>query len=650
MRRWQKGVLWGIAVLALLLTVAAFALHALAGSDRLKQLAHDKVSQTWGRELSVGDISISLLPAPRIHATDVAVSNPDWAQDKHMLQASGITARLALIPLLTGHVVVKGLRFDGVKANLETDREGRRSWETPQNTKQSSVIALADLQIADGQLTVRNADRTHTVQLETLHAKADSHLRHVAFEARARRNGQILDLEGRLDDLSVFGSPGAATEGTLSAKIGEAAISATGRIPLDPALPRYAFAASIDAQSLQQAYAFFGLDERSPVPLKASAMLQGDDRRIDVSQLKLKMGALNLQGSGRLDAGGARPHFTAKLQADRIDMIQTFLDAGRPPLPPKKPEELFRDKPLPWPLLTGLASLDKATGHVDASIASLELRSGIEVTDAAAQLDFDGDRMTVPSFSGKLLGGSASGDAVFEGRKQSVDLNMKLDDTLLGRWFKEAGNKTELSDGRMHVDMRIHAAGASMKDLAASTTGSVDIRIGNARVLSQKAGQAEFWLTGLLSAKDADSIDLSCISARLPFRSGVARGEGIAGARSDVSQLLTGGTVDLRSQTLELRGRVRARSGVSLGWSSLGGNVKIVGPLTRPSWQSDETGKVGTIARIGAAILTSGASIIVTSIWDGANPESDPCRQVFSAQGGKEKGKAAKAATPVPAD
>lgn len=359
------------------------------------------------------------------------------------------------------------------------------------------------------------------------------------------------------------------------------------------------------------------------------------------------MGQLNLRADGWLERG-ARPRFNVNLHADRVDMIQTFLDAGRPPLPAKETGQLFRDKPLPWPLLAALVGKD---GHAEIAIDRLKLRNGIEVSEAAAQLDFRDDRMTVPSFSGKLLDGNASGDAVFEGKRQAVDLNLKLDNTLLGRWFKETDKKVALSEGRMQVEMRVHAAGASMKALAASVTGSLDIRIARAQVLSQKAGQAEFWLTGLLSAKDADSIDLSCISARLPFRDGVASGEGIAGARSDVSQLLTSGTVDMRSQTLDLRGRVRARSGVALGWSTFGGNVKISGPIAKPQWETDEAGKVGTIARIGAAILTSGASIIVTSIWDGANPESDPCQQVFRGRGGAKGDDAGKdAARPAPAD
>lgn len=644
MRGWRKSVLWGTALLALLLATAVIALHALADSERLKQLARERVAQAWGRELTMGDVSLSLLPTPRLQAADVALSNPAWAQERHILQASGIAARFALLPLLRGEFVVDGLRFDGLKLHIETDRDGRRNWTLPATTGTQSAVDLRYLRADGGSVTFRGADGIRREwQLETMRMRAGGRLHNLTIDARVRRNGQLLEFDGTLADLSTIGTPGATTKGMLKARIGGATLTAEGELPLDPALQRYAFAVSLDAPSLQQAYAFLDIAQRSPIALKAGAALQGEGGRIVMREGKLQLGQLNLRGEGWLKPG-ARPRFNANLHADHIDMVQTFLDAGRPPLPAREAGQLFYDKPLPWPLLTGLVGKD---GHAEIAIDRLKLRNGIEVRDAAAQLDFVDDRMRVPSFRGKLLDGSASGDALFEGSRQAVELNLKLDNTLLGRWFKESGKKVALSGGRMQVEMRVHAAGASMKALAASVTGPLDIRVAQAQVLSEKAGQAEFWLTGLLSAKDADRVDLSCISAHLPFRDGVAQGEGIVGARSDASQLLTSGTVDMRSQTLDLRGRVRARSGVALGWSTFGGNVKISGPIAKPQWETDETGKVGTIARIGAAILTSGASIIVTSIWDGANPESDPCRQVFRERPGTRQKDAAQS---MPAD
>lgn len=634
MRRWQKWGLYGAAGLALLLAVAAIALHTFFDGDKLKQMAQQRAAQAWGRELTIGAVTVSLLPTPHVRARDVTLSNPAWAKEKQMFQASGLTAHFALLPLLHGKPVVSSLQFDALRLNLETDAEGRRNWLFPTNDKRASTLDLRHLH-ADGSVVTwrdANGDRREW-RVERLRMNSTGHLHDVAIETQIRRNDTLLELNGKFDDLSVFGETNATAKGLVNLRIGDAALVVDGTLPLDPALQRYALAASIDARSLQPAFSFFDIDARSPVPLKASGMLQGDGRRIDVKDFKLQMGALNLDADARLDRSGPRARFDANVHADHVDMVQTFLDAGRPPLPAKEEGQLFRDKPLPWPLLAGLSNVD---GRVDAKIDSLKLRNGIQVTEAAAQLDLHDDRMAVPSFSGKLLDGSASGDAVFEGKRQAVDLNLKLDNTLLSRWFKETNKKVPLSEGRMQVEMRVQAVGASLKTLAASATGPLDIRIAQMQVLSEKAGQAEFLLTGLLSAKDADRIDLSCISARLPFHNGIARGEAIAGARSDASQLLTSGVVDMRTQTLDLRGRVRARTGVALGWSSFGGNVKITGPIAKPKWQTDEAGKVGTIARIGAAILTSGASIIVTSIWDGANPESDPCQQVFAARHGSK--------------
>jgi hypothetical protein len=115
------------------------------------------------------------------------------------------------------------------------------------------------------------------------------------------------------------------------------------------------------------------------------------------------------------------------------------------------------------------------------------------------------------------------------------------------------------------------------------------------------------------------------------FVAGRAEAQPIVGARSDVSQILTTGYIDLRQQTLDLRGRVRARSGVSLGISTLAAEVKIAGKILQPEVGFDPAGTPGILARIGTAIATGGASLLITSIWDAANPASDPCQIVFAA-------------------
>ncbi|MES2024422.1 MAG: AsmA family protein [Pseudomonadota bacterium] len=629
MRKWQKGVLWGVGGLALVLAIAAFTLHRLTDSAHLKDLARDTVKQTWSRDLTVGGLTLDVFPYPRLHATDVTISNPAWAQDKSLLEAADIKVRLDLFPLLRGNIVLKGVRVSGLKINLEVAKDGQRSWDLPQ-TQQSSLsqLSLTGLRVDNSIISLRKPDADAKAwQVENLQASADTGLRNIVFSTRVMREKYALQLDGKLDDLSAIGVSNAVTNGAITAKSGQALATIKGKIPLDSTFQHLDIAATIDATSMQEVFGFLSIDRATPAALKASVAIQTSDKKVDVKDLKLQLGKLNLAGEGQWNSAGSKPVINARVQADHIDMVQTLLDIGQPAASSKSDGELFSKGPLAWPLLVALNGID---GKFDATIASLKLRSGIEVTNAAAAMTFNDDKLTINTYSGKLLGGTASGDAVLEGKKKAVHLNLQLNDTSLGSWFKETGKNIAITGGAMKVDAQISTTGASMKELAAALSGPVNIRIGDAKIMSPKAGQAEFWLTGLFSTKSSNRIDLSCMSARLPFQSGVVQGGGIVGARSDASQLLTSGKIDLRTQTLDLRGRVRARSGINLGITTFSDEVRITGAISKPQLNLDASGVVGAIARIGAAIVTGGVSIVATSIWDGANPKSDPCQVVFS--------------------
>lgn len=632
MRKWQQRGLWAIASLALVLALGVYAVQSLTDSAQLQEIARDKVKQLWDRELTTGELKFKLFPYPQLHASKVTVSNPSWAREKHLLAATDIKASLAWLPLLSGQVAIKSLRFDGLQVNLEVAQDGRLSWDlSPKQKMNLSQTGLTLLRVKNSAITYRSrAGATSSWQVENLAVDGDAGLRNIAFDASIKRGSHALQLDGKLDQVSSFGTPGAVSKGAIHARSGQAAATISGQIPLDIALQNYDLVATLEAASLQEAFAFLGIERRSPAALKASVTLHSLDKKMAFENLKLQLGKLNLSGAGQLDRSGAKPVFDARLQADRIDMIQTFLDAGQPPLPPKKAGVLFRDKALAWPLLL---ALDGTQGTAEASIATLKLRSGIEVTDVASKISFNDDRMTVSAFSGKLLGGTVSGDALLEARKKAVHVKLNIADAALEQWLRQTGKNISVTGGPMKINANISTAGNSMNDFAAGLNGPVELQIGAAKILSPEAGRAESWMTGLFSAKDSDSINLSCFSARLPFHSGLAQGEAIAGVRSDASQLLARGEVNLRDQTMAMRGRVRARSGINLGASTFAGELNISGKLLKPEVSMDGSGAVGTLARIGAAILTSGASIVATSIWDGANPESDPCQVVFASKG-----------------
>lgn len=447
MRKWRKFLLWGTAGMALALVIGTITVYTLIESKYLKELARDKARQEWSRDLMIGDLELQLFPYPQLHAKNVMLANPVWARDKYLLDAADVQVEFAFLPLLTGKFVVNGLHFDGLKANFNVASDGRRSWDFPHEQALSSFsMALTTLNAQNSRVRFRDAENeADTWQVKSLRSHGSKDLHDVVFDMQLARDDHLLQLEGKLDDLSSFGEKGAVSNGVIHAKSGQASATLSGKMPLDMALNNYDLVATIDAPSTQEFFGFLGMKQGSPAPMKASVALHAVNRKTDFKDLKLQLGKMHLSGEGQLDRSGKKPIFNARLQADQVDMIQTFLDAGQPPLPAKKPGQLFRDNPLAWHLLV---ALNGTQGKVDANIAALKLRSGIEVADASAKMTFNDDRLTVNTFSGKLLGGTAAGDAVFDGSRKSVQLNLQLNDTSLEQWFKQTGKTTRISAAR----------------------------------------------------------------------------------------------------------------------------------------------------------------------------------------------------------
>ena len=638
----RKIALWSIAAVTSVFVLGALTLHALTDSDHLKQMARDHVRKVWLRELTVGKLSLSFTPMPEYHATDVSVSNPAWAHDKAIFEAKEINARVAILPLLTGRIVIGRLSVDDFKIHLQDASDGRKNWGTPAPSASSSedtatcpslaAVRLNAITLRKGMISFRNRSDEDTIWLVDS-ARLDAHAgwRGVTLDFRLSRDGHIVQVQGKLDDVSRLGVKDTTSSGSLRVQAGAASLAMTGQLPLDPALQRYKFSAAIEAGSLDDAFAFLGIVRRSPVALVASANLLAAGATIDANDLQLQLGKLHLTGDARITRRGNLPVFDARLHAGHIDWVQALLDAGEPPLPPKPPDALFHDNPLPWPLLVAAAGVE---GTLRANIQSLKMRSGIELADVTGDMKFAGGRLNINSFDAKLLAGSASGSAVLDGHQRSARIDLHLKDTLLDTWFSQTQKNVPLVGGRMQVHAIVTANGKSMKELAASLTGPVTLDIGTATLHSKKLSDAETLLTGLtpfLSAKGTDQVDLSCIGAHLPFERGIARGDNIIGIRSEASQLLTSGSVDLRQESIDLHGSIRVRSGIALGVSTFANKVKIEGKLSAPSVGLDKAGAPGVITRIAAVIFTGGASIIGTTLWDGARAAPNPCLVALAA-------------------
>lgn len=623
MPRLRRWAIWSVATIAVLGIVGAASLHALIDPERLKRVVRAKAQAAWSRDLAIGEASLQLWPVPALHLEKVALANPAGSKYPYLLQADSVSARFALLPLLVGEVRIKGLDIEGVKANLEVAKDGATPFQRQRESRPSEgdLLDLTEISITNAVIAYRPRGAPATLwRIEVASAEADSGLRNVQLEANIARNTHPLKVRAELADLSRLGIEGAVTQGKIELDWGRTQATITGQIPLEASVKGHSITADLKAESLSDMLAFFDVGRRSRARAEMHLESRESQGRIDVTRFKATLGKLMVTGVGQWSLSGPKTVFNARLEADRLDWAQTMLDAGGPVIPPLEKDELFHDEPLAWPLLVAMQGKQ---GKADARIRSIRLRNGIELKNAKATLAFDGDVLNMSPFTTEMLGGSATGSMRFEGRKKGVRVNFDGTNLLLERWLRERGSKVPFTGGPMKVKASFSTAGNSMKELAAAITGPVTIRMGPGVWASQKAGDAESMMVSALSKKDSGKIEFECVGASMPFASGRASAKPIVGTRSTVSHLLTSGYIDLRDETLDLRGRVKARPGGGIGLSILAGDVKITGKMRAPKMSLEAS---GAVARVGAAIATGGISLVGTALVDAASADSDPCQ------------------------
>jgi uncharacterized protein involved in outer membrane biogenesis len=637
MKTWRRVALGFAGVVALAAIAGVLAFHALVDPERIKRVAREKAQATWARDLAIGDVSIDLWPLPAFHAEKVALANPAWAKEPNLLYVEHASARLELLPLLAGKTRLKSLALDGVRVSLEVAPDGATSLpgesttlRKPESRPTEGLLNLQSLSITNADILHRTSPKTATLwHIDEASAEAQPGLRDVELQASVSRNRRPLKVEATLDDLSRMGNPGATTNGKIDLYWGKTRLSVTGRVPLEPGLKGYALTGDLKSASPNDLLEFFGIKRRPMAAAEARFEAREAGNEVEVSKLAIALGKLRLSGDAQLVPAGPKPVINMRLQADRLDWAQATLDAGEPPVPALKPEELFHDHPLAWPLLVAMQGKQ---GTIDLKIGSLILRNGVELRNASAHATFDDDRLNMSAFSTQLLGGSATGSMQFEGRRKSVRMNFDGTNLLLERWFHERGSDIPFRAGPMKVKATFTSAGNSMRDLASSMTGPVTIRMGPGVWASKKAGEAESMMTGALAGKDASEIDFQCIGASFPFANGRATANPLVGFGTTASHLVTEGYVDFREAALDLRGRVRPKSG-AVGLSAIAGDVKITGPLRHPKMSLDPVGTPAAVARAGAAIATLGLSAKATALADAAETrKSNPCDVVMTAR------------------
>ena len=195
----MKKVFWGFFIVLLLIVGTALVGPGMIDWNRYKGEATKQVKLLTGRDLQIlGDVQVSIFPAPAIIANDVSLSNLPGAATPEMIKLRRAEVRIALSPLLAGQIKVETVRLIEPVIELELLADGRQNWDiqpvaattssvapapandassaSPSGSTSSSApsVILDDFTIVDGALNYRDSKTGTIEKVEALNARIEA--------------------------------------------------------------------------------------------------------------------------------------------------------------------------------------------------------------------------------------------------------------------------------------------------------------------------------------------------------------------------------------------------------------------------------------------------------------------------------------------
>jgi len=652
------------AILAVLLTIAIGAyLISTVDLNEYVAVIEAKTKEITGRELKLkGKVGYKLSLFPTVAAEDVSFQNASWGSRPQMASAKRVEVQIALLPLLTGDIVIRRVLLNEADVLLEINAKGEKNWvfapPKPAGTKAPEASAgggfeLQRIEVRNGLLAYRQAKPrlAHKANIEQLDLDAADAFNAIAFDAKLRLNDVPLVLDGRIDNLHQAGTPGATGRLALEADVGGNVLDVDGRVPLAAGMP-----VGLDARFSAELkdVAILRKMLRQAVPALPATKLKGraafDKEALAVEDIVAEIGNSRANGTLHLALEGARRAFDLQLDAPLIDLQELYAvrkTLGSEPARQRGDGRLFSNDPFP------LAALKALDGDAKVKIEKLRLADGNVVDDVRVRTRFKQGKIESDEIKLRL-----------QERELKIDLNadassgktLALNATLAGAKVPLAAltgllGLTPPPEGApTDIAVKFSGRGSSVRSLMASANGDVRVVVGPGQIKNRAidvGADVTVLLNALNPARSQDPYtQVKCAVLRFPVRNGIAQIENGLAVETTRVRLIGGGTVNLRNETLELGFRPEAASGLGVGAGNLASFAKVEGTLANPRFGLDMAGAAGAAAAAGAAVATGGLSLLAGGLLIDTVPDN-PCQVALSGVAPKEKSTVDKVLDPI---
>mgnify|MGYP000244280219 CR=1 FL=1 len=391
-----------ITLLGLVLALVLYVTVIFDPNDFKPQIV-DLVKEQTGRELAIGsDLSWTFFPSLGIELGQITLSNPDGFKNASMVAINQVVAEVALMPLLKKEVEISQLNLDGLTLMLETQKDGRTSFDglageasDKSNAEQakstssaSSGSSLARLDIGGINITntkITNIDNaTQTEQVFSL-----KELTLGRFQL-----GEFAPLQyeftATLPDMSIL------SRGEGQIKVAQDLQTIT--------INDFAVANKVTGEGLPNG--------RLQADLKTSVVVALEKQTLNL--VLSSFSAANINASGSLDIayGQKVPNVVAKLEVGDVD-----LDAMLPKHEGEQAKEAQQTSNTSVAVEPDLRAMKSVNLDVDVRVKSVKV-ANLKTQNWVMQLVMKGGVANMKQLSADLYGGKISASAEIDGRNK----------------------------------------------------------------------------------------------------------------------------------------------------------------------------------------------------------------------------------------
>ena len=587
--------------LASIVAIATLGIWYAASSinpAQLTQLLSSSVKSATGRDLKIaGPVSLKLFPSLGIVAQKVSLSNASWANKTDMLTVRHVELDIELLPLLRKEVAFNAINLNGVEAQLQTNKAGDGNWDFSPSVSSGAKVRNATQSPSNSSVAASSStsDQVDPVRIKNL-SITDAHLSYEGFGAEPK---SIL-----LPKLSLVGSSN-KTEIVGQAQYANYQLLIKGR-----------------TSNLHDA-----LDSWDLRPVKLPL------------DFDLTVNGKTLAINGEIDKKPkSLPNFNINLSSKAFEfaplagsaVLAGASGAKSSPSPSSKPRGkfFFSDEVLPFDMLP------YASGKLAINIQELSIPGHVPLTDLKGIFIFNGPKIDINDLSFGLGKGAAqvrASLAEFQGPNPLISMKGMAKGFTLEQLMDAVDANTKVKGGDTELAFNLRSTGISMHQLASRANGAVQVSIGKGSLDSRFIDGGGDLLITIVNAvnpmrKQTDQTLLECAVVYLPVSNGQVALNDSIGVVTDRLDMVLSGSVDLKTEALNIKIDPREKSGLTTG-VNLAGLLKLQGTLLNPQAGVNKEGVVNSAISIGLGILTGGATILAENAKSIATKNAvQPCK------------------------